>query len=74
MFHLAFQEWKERKKFQRCLIQAKKKLHEMGQHHVFHGFRYGEKSQRSILANEIVGVNSKLLDRVLKNTEIPSKR
>nr|GLL30268.1 uncharacterized protein LOC109173428 isoform X2 [Ipomoea trifida] len=67
-------EWKERKKFQRCLIQAKKKLHEMEQHHVFHGFRYGEKSQTSILANEIVTVNSKLLDRVLKNMEIPSRR
>ncbi|KDP21196.1 hypothetical protein JCGZ_21667 [Jatropha curcas] len=66
-------EWKERKKFQRRLIAAKKKLSEMEQKHVFDGLRYGEKSQRSLLADEIVGVNSKLLQQALQNIEIPSK-
>ncbi|GMP73959.1 hypothetical protein CsSME_00031523 [Camellia sinensis var. sinensis] len=68
------QEWKERKKFQQRLIAAKKKLCELEQKHVFHGFRYGEKAQRSLLADQIVGVNSKLLQQALQNIEIPSKR
>ncbi|XP_047945100.1 uncharacterized protein LOC125191741 isoform X1 [Salvia hispanica] len=67
-------EWKERKKFQRRLIAAKKKLCEMEQQHVFHGFRYGEKDQRSSLANEIVTVNSKLLRQALEYIGIPSTR
>ncbi|VFQ60297.1 unnamed protein product [Cuscuta campestris] len=67
-------EWKERRKFQRHLIQAKKKLHDMEQQHVFHGFKYGEKSQRSGLAKEIVSVNSKLLGHALKNTGTSPKR
>ncbi|KAI3456071.1 hypothetical protein Pfo_012734 [Paulownia fortunei] len=67
-------EWKERKKFQRRLIAAKKKLCEMEQQHVFHGFRYGEKDQRNLLANQIVTVNSKLLQQALQNIEIPSTR
>ncbi|XP_021599398.1 uncharacterized protein LOC110605268 isoform X3 [Manihot esculenta] len=67
-------EWKERKKFQRRLIEAKKKLCEMEQKHVFDGLRYGEKSQRSLLADQIVGVNSKLLQQALQNIEMPSKR
>ncbi|KAL7243316.1 hypothetical protein ACSBR1_015668 [Camellia fascicularis] len=67
-------EWKERKKFQQRLIAAKKKLCELEQKHVFHGFRYGEKAQRSLLADQIVGVNSKLLQQALQNIEIPSKR
>ncbi|KAM4101115.1 hypothetical protein ACJW30_05G118900 [Castanea mollissima] len=67
-------EWKERKKFQRRLITAKKKLCEMEQQHVFHGFRFGEKAQTSLLAEQIVGVNSNLLQLALQNIEIPSKR
>ncbi|CAH9076508.1 unnamed protein product [Cuscuta epithymum] len=67
-------EWKERKKFQRQLIQAKKKLQEMEQHHVFQGFRYGVKSQKSRLANEIVSVNSKLIGYALNNMVVPSRR
>lgn len=67
-------EWKERKKFQRRLIAAKKKLCDMEQKHVFDGLRYGEKSQRSLLADEIVSVNSNLLQQALQNIEIPSKR
>ncbi|KAH6825580.1 hypothetical protein C2S53_017552 [Perilla frutescens var. hirtella] len=67
-------EWKERKKFQRRLIAAKKKLSEMEQQHVFHGFRDGEKDQRSLLANQIVNVNSKLLHQALQNIEILSTR
>ncbi|WCJ37859.1 Ribosome maturation factor RimM [Euphorbia peplus] len=67
-------EWKERKKIQRRLISAKKKLSEMEQKHVFNGLRYGEKFQRSLLADQIVGVNSKLLQQALQNFEKPSKR
>ncbi|KAL5772054.1 hypothetical protein ACOSP7_011662 [Xanthoceras sorbifolium] len=67
-------EWKERKKFQKRLIAAKKKLCEMEQQHVFHGFRLGEKSQTSLLADQIVAVNSKLLQHALQNIKIPSKR
>ncbi|CAA3010289.1 uncharacterized protein LOC111412203 isoform X1 [Olea europaea subsp. europaea] len=67
-------EWKERKKFQRRLIAAKKKLCEMEQQHVFHGFRYGEKDQRNLLANQIVTVNSKLLRQAMQNIETPSTR
>ena len=46
----------------------------MEQQHVFHGFRFGEKAQRSLLADQIVGVNSNLLQQALQNIEIPSKR
>ncbi|XP_059439372.1 uncharacterized protein LOC132171970 [Corylus avellana] len=67
-------EWKERKKFQKRLIAAKKKLCEMGQQHVFHGFRFGEKAQTSLLADQIVSVNSKLLQQALQNIDVPSKR
>ncbi|XP_065878982.1 uncharacterized protein [Euphorbia lathyris] len=67
-------EWKERKKLQRRLISAKKKLSEMEQKHVFDGLRYGEKSQRSLLADQIVGVSSKLLQQALQNLEKPYKR
>ncbi|KAK4361281.1 hypothetical protein RND71_020233 [Anisodus tanguticus] len=67
-------EWKERKKFQKRLIAAKKILHEMEQEHIFHGFRYGEKKQKSFLANQIVDVNSTLLQHVLQNKKIPYKR
>ncbi|XP_004232981.1 uncharacterized protein [Solanum lycopersicum] len=67
-------EWKERKKSQKRLIAAKKILHEMEQDHIFHGFRYGEKNQRSFLANQIVDVNSILLQHALQNKKIPYKR
>ncbi|XVF25537.1 hypothetical protein REPUB_Repub13aG0220700 [Reevesia pubescens] len=67
-------EWKERKKFQKWLIAAKKKLCEMEQQHIFHGFRFGEKSQTSFLADQIVSVNSKLLQQALQNIEIASNR
>lgn len=69
-----FQEWKERKKFQKRLIAAKKKLCEMEQQHVFDGFRYGEKEQRNLLADQIVSVNSKLLQEALQNSEKPAMR
>ncbi|XP_023758130.1 uncharacterized protein LOC111906602 isoform X1 [Lactuca sativa] len=67
-------EWKDRKKFQKRVIAAKKKLCEMEQKHVFEGFRYGEKSQGSLLAEQIVGVNSQLLQVALKTIETPSDR
>ncbi|KAJ6751695.1 hypothetical protein OIU85_002151 [Salix viminalis] len=67
-------EWRERKKFQRRLIAAKKKLCEMEQKHVFDGLRYGDKSKRGLLAEQIVGVNSKLLQQALENIAISTKR
>ncbi|XP_038710763.1 uncharacterized protein LOC120005208 isoform X2 [Tripterygium wilfordii] len=67
-------EWKERKRSQRRLIAAKKKLSEMEQQHVFHGFRFGEKMQRSLLADQIVGVNSKLLQQALKSVTMSTER
>ncbi|KAL3616951.1 hypothetical protein CASFOL_039345 [Castilleja foliolosa] len=67
-------EWKERKKLQRRLIAAKKKLCEMKQQHVFDGLRHGEKDQKSLLANEIMTVNSKLLQQALQSIETPSTR
>ncbi|KAG5025252.1 hypothetical protein JHK86_021166 [Glycine max] len=67
-------EWKEKKKFQKRLIAAKKKLIEMEQKHIFHGFQYGEKDQWSSLSDQIVGVNSKLLQEALQSLERPAKR
>ncbi|GAB2299079.1 hypothetical protein Dimus_033150 [Dionaea muscipula] len=67
-------EWKERKVFQRHLIAAKKKLCAMEQQHVFHGFRFGEKSQRDSLANNITSVNSLLLQRALESISVPFER
>ncbi|XP_076960368.1 uncharacterized protein LOC143636738 [Bidens hawaiensis] len=67
-------EWKERKKFQKQLIAAKKKLSELEQKHVFNGLRYGEKAQRSLLADQIVDVNSQLLQVALQTIETPSDR
>lgn len=67
----SFQEWRERKKLQRRLISAKKKLGELEQQHIFHGFQYGEKSQRSLLADQIMCLNSNLLQQALKAIEKP---
>ncbi|XP_071696856.1 uncharacterized protein [Rutidosis leptorrhynchoides] len=67
-------EWKERKKYQKRLIAAKKKLCEMEQKHVFDGFQYGEKAQASLLGDQIVAVNSQLLQVALKSLETPSDR
>lgn len=39
----------------------------MEQQHIFHGFRFGEKAQGSLLADQIVSVNSKLLQVALQN-------
>ncbi|XP_004504243.1 uncharacterized protein [Cicer arietinum] len=66
-------EWKEKKKFQKRLIAAKKKLSEMDQKHVFHGFQCGEKEQWSLLSDQIVGVNSRLLQEALQSFEQPTK-
>lgn len=46
----------------------------MDQKHVFDGLRFGEKAQRSLLADQIVSVNSMLLQQALDNVEIHSKR
>ncbi|RID60467.1 hypothetical protein BRARA_F03621 [Brassica rapa] len=67
-------EWKERKKQQKRLIAAKKKLCELEQKHVFDGLRFGEKSQRSLLADHILDVNSTLLQKALQSIENSSKK
>uniref|UniRef100_A0A7N1A3Z8 16S rRNA processing protein RimM n=4 Tax=Kalanchoe fedtschenkoi TaxID=63787 RepID=A0A7N1A3Z8_KALFE len=64
-------EWKERKKFQRRLIAAKKQLCQLEQQHVFHGFRHGEKDQRDVLADQIVGLNTKLFQQAMRNISEP---
>ncbi|CAI9087898.1 OLC1v1022089C1 [Oldenlandia corymbosa var. corymbosa] len=65
-------EWKERKKFQKRVIAAKKKLCELEQQHVFNGFGHGEKSQARLLAEQIVTVNSKLLQQALQMHTVSS--
>ncbi|XP_022140199.1 uncharacterized protein LOC111010926 [Momordica charantia] len=67
-------EWKERKKFQKRLVAAKKKLSEMEQKHVFDGFKFGEKAQGRLLADQIVAVNTKLLQKALQDIEVPPRR
>lgn len=67
-------EWKQRKKLQRLVIAAKKKLIEMDQQHVLHGFKFGDKAQKSLLADEIVGLNPRLLQLQLQKIMTPSKR
>lgn len=69
-----FQAWKERKKLQKRLVAAKRKLYELGQQHVFHGFASGEKSQRSSLTEQIIVINTKLFQQALQNIEIFSRR
>jgi len=46
----------------------------MEQQHVFHGYQHGEKDQWSLLSDQIVGVNSKLLQEALQSLERPAKR
>ncbi|CAN8245875.1 unnamed protein product [Cochlearia groenlandica] len=67
-------EWKERKKQQKQLIAAKKKLIELEQNHVFDGLKVGEKSQRNLLTDDIVNLNSTLLQKALQSIETSSKR
>ncbi|XP_074269723.1 uncharacterized protein LOC141592793 [Silene latifolia] len=63
--------WRERKKFQRRLISAKKKLCDLEQQHILHGLKYGERTHRNILAEQIVSVNSNLLLQAIKTLETP---
>ncbi|KAI3938025.1 hypothetical protein MKW98_018581 [Papaver atlanticum] len=65
-------EWKERKKATQRLIAAKKKLSELEQRHVFDGLRFGDKVQKSLIANQIVGINYKLFQQAMQNTVTPS--
>lgn len=41
---------------------------------MFDGLRFGEKSQRSLLADHILDVNSTLLQRALQSIENSSKK
>ncbi|KAL2930725.1 Ribosome maturation factor RimM [Bienertia sinuspersici] len=54
-----------------ALFLQKKKLCELEQQHIFHGLRYGEKSQRNLLAEQITDVNSNLLQQALQAAEKP---
>ncbi|OVA02076.1 UTP--glucose-1-phosphate uridylyltransferase [Macleaya cordata] len=65
-------EWKQRKKATQRLITAKKKLCQMEQKHVFDGLRFGDKAQKSLLADQIVGINFKLFQQAMQNTGMPS--
>jgi len=46
----------------------------MDQQHVFQGFQCGEKEQWSLLSDQIVGVNSRLLQDALQSLEQPANR
>lgn len=46
----------------------------MEQQHVFHGYQYGEKDQWSLLSDQVVGINSKLLQEAFQSLERPAKR
>lgn len=46
----------------------------MEQKHVFQGYHHGEKDQWSLLSDQIVSVNSKLLEEALQSLERPAKR
>lgn len=67
-------EWKQRKKFQQRLIISKKKLTEMGQEHILQGLSFGDKAQKSLLANQIVGINLKLLQQAIQTIDTPYNR
>ncbi|XP_058101161.1 uncharacterized protein LOC131245604 isoform X2 [Magnolia sinica] len=67
-------EWKQRKKAQQRFITAKKKLNELGQQHLLQGFSSGDKAQKNSLANQIVGINFKLLQQAIQNIDKPSIR
>lgn len=65
-------EWKARKKLQQRLISTKKKICEIGQKHLLEGFRFGEKSQKSSLANQIVDLNLRLFRHAVQSINTPS--
>ncbi|KAF5191498.1 Ribosome maturation factor rimm [Thalictrum thalictroides] len=67
-------EWRERKKATRCLIVAKKRLCEMERKHIFHGLQFGEKAERTLLADHIVSINFKLFQQAMHNFETVSTR
>ncbi|KAG1346858.1 Ribosome maturation factor RimM [Cocos nucifera] len=67
-------EWKEKKKSQRRLIAAKKKLIEMDQKHLLEGLRFGDKAQKSWLAKQIAEIDFKLLQRAMESSSIPHDR
>lgn len=68
------QQWKERTKLRHKLSAAKKKLREMGQQHVLEGFSSGDKTQKTLLANQIVGIDFKLLQRALQCLNLTTNR
>ncbi|KAF6143653.1 hypothetical protein GIB67_004182 [Kingdonia uniflora] len=67
-------EWQQRKKATRRLIAAKKKFSEMEQKHIFHGLRFGDKAQKTLLADNIAGVNLKLFEHAIQKVEVLPKR
>ncbi|XP_042427023.1 uncharacterized protein LOC122014708 [Zingiber officinale] len=66
-------EWKERKKLERHLAVAKRKLAEMGQTHVLEGLRIGEKAQKNLLARQIINIDFKMLQHAIQSFNNPSK-
>ncbi|XP_042422073.1 uncharacterized protein LOC122009831 isoform X2 [Zingiber officinale] len=66
-------EWKERKKLERHLAVAKRKLAEIGQTHVLEGLRIGEKAQKNLLARQIINIDFKMLQHAIQSINNPSK-
>lgn len=69
-----FQEWKQRKKLRQRFDASKKKLIEMGQDHILQGFSVGNKAQKGLLANQIAGINFKLLQQAMQTIDMPYHR
>ncbi|XP_074569417.1 LOW QUALITY PROTEIN: uncharacterized protein LOC141826060 [Curcuma longa] len=66
-------EWKERKKLERRVAVAKRKLAEIGQTHVLEGLRIGEKAQKNLLARQIINIDFKMLQHAIQSINNPSK-
>lgn len=67
-------EWKQRKKLRQRFNASKKKLIEMGQDHILQGFLFGNKAQKGLLANQIAGINFKLLQQAMQTIDKPYHR
>lgn len=46
----------------------------MGQDHILQGFSVGNKAQKGLLANQIAGINFKLLQQAMQTIDMPYHR
>ncbi|CAN6452882.1 unnamed protein product [Victoria cruziana] len=64
-------EWKQKKRTRQQLLAAKKKLSEIGQHHILEGLSSGDKAQKLLLTNQIINMNLKSFQHALQNISKP---